>query len=71
MKGRSGDRNWRERERERRSMGPIVRDFERKNNHFAGWLIEMGGRGGERVVDGSILCPDLCVDVCLISFMGE
>lgn len=52
-------------------MGPIVRDFERKNNHFAGWLIEMGGRGGERVVDGSILCPDLCVDVCLINFMGE
>lgn len=54
-------------------MGPIVRGFERKNNHFAGWLIEMGEGGGERekVVDGSILCPDLCVDVCLISFMGE
>lgn len=56
-KGRSGDEIG---EREATINGLDCCGFERKNNHFAGWLIEMGEEEGEREPMGSILCPDLC-----------
>lgn len=59
-----------EREKEATINGLDCCGFERKNNHFAGWLIEMGKEEGEKESRWGRSSVPIFVDVRLINFMG-